>query len=207
MPLRDPVTDTGIIDAETAQGVCQQEIDRCTRRITAYSEKIAADPKEAVVVSADLARYGFSLHIWEMAMQVALGNRTLQSFEASLSARLLSLCNSGDTTATRMVTERLEMAMIEDALDQSGAIGVLKRIQQPPEETRMISVFVPTTMEDASDDLAQEFRALIDDEDRIATFSAYLFPNLIGEDARDRRDDTKTVLEGVIALLSGQVNV
>lgn len=182
------------ITAQAAVDVIEQMIARCDRRIASYAMKVAEDPKEAVSVGTDVSRYAFEKHIWEMALTVAKGERTYQSLEASLSARMLSLCGHGMGTADRLLTEKIELACIEDALDQTGALGVLKNIEgraQPLSESVTLT----------------DIGALLADRDRLAKFSAYVFPNLIGEDADDRRDDTKRVLEVFRDLVNGQVKI
>lgn len=198
MAVKHPTTET--ITAEFAREVIEQEIARCDRRIAAYSEEIGEDPREAISAATEIARYGHSKFIWELAMQVALGNRTLQSLEASLSYRLLSLCGNGTGTVDRMLAEKIELACIEDATGNNGAIDLLKKIEGQQDDARSAALTVTKT-------IADQIEQLISDPKRLATFTAYAWPGLDLPDGEDRSLDASTALAAFRDVLNGRVNV
>ncbi len=200
MPVTHPKSDEKIT-AEFAQGVIQREIDRCDRRIAAYQASIVDNPREAVSFAVDVARYGHARYAWELGMQVALGNRTLQSLEASLSYRLLSLAGGGTGTVDRMLAEKIELATLEDATSENGVIGLLKKIEGQPDLTREAGVAIANA-------LGQNLLVLAEDPDRLATFAAYTWPELnTREDREDRQADVGAVLRSVCDLLAGRVSL
>lgn len=191
MPMGKPV-ETDPITAKFALEVCEDQIKRAERRIAEYTAQITAEPKDAVGLSTSIARYGFERHIWDMGAQVALGNRTLKSLEASLSSRLLSLCGQGEGTISRVLTDKIEMACIEDALDSSGVIGVLRRIEG------IESTDTPPT-------LAALVQAYINTPEKLKAVAEQAYPNLSTlEDREDRQTDVLNVLEAFRDLVKGQ---
>lgn len=177
-----------VIPREVVVEAIKRELARCERQIAEYSLKMAAEPQEAVMLACDIARHGFTSRIWELAMEVIDGKRELLKLEASLSSRLLNLCGrSAPGQIDRVLTDQIEMGCIEDALDRTGAIGLLRSMDGM--ETQR-----------SSQDVGSVLKGLLDPAN-IEGVVALAWPGLDADDRADREEDVRNVVKVLIERL------